>query len=129
MTKLKIGDTYSYTGSIYVFTVLDIIFEETVVSGNWPGFIKTKKIKNCYFSICDKDNQNYYTKFSDEDDLIIIKSSGPSSPVKVGNGVRIGSLGSRVGNCPRCGGELKDHMSFGLGEMIKKCSNPDCGWC
>jgi hypothetical protein len=32
-------------------------------------------------------------------------------------------------SCPRCNGELKDHMSFGLGEMIKKCFNPDCGWC
>lgn len=30
-------------------------------------------------------------------------------------------------NCPRCNGELKDHMSFGLGEMIKKCEK--CGWC
>lgn len=29
--------------------------------------------------------------------------------------------------CPRCNGELKDHMSYALGEMIKKC--PSCGWC
>jgi hypothetical protein len=30
-------------------------------------------------------------------------------------------------NCPRCKEELKDHMSFGLGEVIKKCGK--CGWC
>lgn len=29
--------------------------------------------------------------------------------------------------CPKCGGELKDKFSIGLGEMIKKCFG--CGWC
>lgn len=30
-------------------------------------------------------------------------------------------------SCPRCGGELKEKFSIGLGEMIKKCNS--CGWC
>jgi hypothetical protein len=29
--------------------------------------------------------------------------------------------------CPKCGEELKDKFSIGLGEMIKKCFG--CGWC
>lgn len=30
-------------------------------------------------------------------------------------------------SCPRCGREMKDKMSYGLNEIVKKCK--DCGWC
>ncbi len=112
--KFKVGDVYKggkYKNNEY--TVIKIITQPEQITGVW-GIEKitcTKTLENRYLSICD--SVYYWTDIASEDAYeLVIRSSKAQTDV-----------------CPRCTSTLIEKMSIGLGEMIKKCSNPKCGWC
>ncbi len=115
-TKFKIGDVIKYLST---YTVLAIIFEHTTFKGNWFGGYKEVELSNSYVLMNHKDNFLVHSGIKDTEKYILI-SSGPLLQNKVVGFANV---------CPRCTSPLVEKMSIGLGEMIKKCSNPDCGWC
>jgi hypothetical protein len=58
MTKFNVGDII--TDSFENYTILDIIFEEKEVIGNWGGYMGSKKLKNSYFVFDGKNKFNYF---------------------------------------------------------------------
>lgn len=102
--KFKIGDVIKH--SQFKYLVKDIIVGERIVKGKWSDWRSSKCVTDSYI-LEDVDSKHlYYLTFStDTSEYELIQSQ----------------------SCPRCNGELKDHMSYALGTMIKKC--PNCGWC
>jgi hypothetical protein len=119
-TKFKIGDIYRYGEPTTVqrfeclFTVIDIIFEEKVVKGNWPDKSVTKILNNCYLSTCLADGLHYYTKFESESRHYLVKN-------------KVETAVTKTSSCPNCKKDLQEIYSDWAKTNIPKCFN--CGWC
>lgn len=107
-TKFQIGDIVSSVKDKVEYKVVQMVFERKELFGNWQGGSKSIHMGQCYV-LKDKDGWLSWIPFTYEP---LFK--------KVNQQVCVPS-------CLRCGGVLQDHMSFGLGEVIKKCKS--CGWC
>ncbi len=114
MEKFNVGDII--TDSFYNYIVLDIIFEEKEVIGNWGGHIGPHKLKNSYLLLDRNGKFNYYCSFNDAE---VFKKVGVSSLGK--------QTTSKENSCPQCNGELVEKYSEYVGGNIKKCKS--CGWC
>ena len=114
-TKFKIGDLiYRGCEPKTIYKIEAIFVSKSYWTANWESGYGQMEVEDCY--VCSCDGKSYVLSFCRDYiyELYLQKEIKEQAQINI---------------CPRCKNPLKEKMSIGLGEMIKKCSNPDCGWC